>query len=96
MYSIRAILEKEPAVIAEAIRTILLLLVAFGVVSIGEQNLALVAIAVSVLLQLFVRQASTSKAQPTLAAGTEVSVANSEDKVIIETSPPGPVGVEGG
>ena len=95
MYSIRAILEKEPAALAEAVRTVLLLFVAFGIVKIGEQNLALVAIAVSVLLQLFVRQASTPKAAPTLASGTEVSVAGSQDKVIIAATPPGPTGIEG-
>lgn len=94
-YSLRALFDKEPAAIAEAIRTILLLLVAFGVFSIGEQNLALVGIAVSVLLTLFTRGASTSKISPTLAAGTEVSVAGSSDKVIVETSPPGPTGIEG-
>ena len=35
-------------------------------------------------------------ANPTLAAGTSVKVEGSEDSVIVEKSPPGPTGVEGG
>jgi hypothetical protein len=81
MYSLHAILTKEPAAIAEAVRTVLLLLVAFGVFSIGEQNLALAGIAVSVLLTLFTRQTSTSTSSPTLASGTTVKVANSEETI---------------
>jgi len=33
---------------------------------------------------------------PILAAGTTVSVKDSEDKVVIASTPPGPTGVEGG
>jgi hypothetical protein len=96
MYSLRAILEKEPAVIAEGLRAIFLALVAFGVISLGEQQLSVVLLAASAVLTLFVRQASTSKASPTLSAGTEVSVQGTEDKVVIAETPPGPTGVEGG
>jgi hypothetical protein len=45
---------------------------------------------------LFAMHRSTPIANPTLAAGTPVKVAGSEDSVIIETSPPGPTGIEGG
>jgi hypothetical protein len=96
MYSIRAVLEKEPAAIAEAVRAIFLVLVAFQVVSLGEEQLAIVLLAASAVLTLFVRNASTSKSSPTLAAGTEVSVQGTEDKVIVAPTPPGPMGIEGG
>ena len=38
---------------------------------------------------------STPVSNPTLPTGSVVNVQGSEDKVIIETSPPGPTGVEG-
>lgn len=95
MYSLKAILEKEPAVLAEAIRAVLLALVAFGAISIGEQQLAVAMLAVSALLTLFVRQNSTSSKTPTLAAGTEVKVQGTPDTVIVAPTPPGPIGVAG-
>lgn len=95
MYSIRAVLEKEPAVIAEAIRAILFVAVLAGLVNLGEELLAGIALVVSLVLSLFVRATSTSTAAPTLATGTTVSVKDSEDKVLIQPTPPGPTGVEG-
>jgi hypothetical protein len=96
MYSLKAILDKEPAAIAGAVQVILPVLVLLGVVSLDDKAMAGIVLVVSTLLALFVRNASTSKTAPTLAQGTEVSVAGSPDKVVIETSPPGPVGIEGG
>lgn len=95
MYSLKAILEKEPAVLAEAVRSVLLALAALGVIAVGEQQLAVFMLALSALLTLFVRHTSTPTASPTLAANTEVSVKGSTDTVIIQASPPGPTGVEG-
>lgn len=96
MYSLKAILDKQPAVIAEGVRTILFVLVLTGVVNLTEELLAGIALAVSVVLSLFVWNASTSKTYPTLVEGTSVKVEGSEDAVIIAKSPPGPTGVEGG
>lgn len=102
MYSLKAILDKEPASIAEAVRVILPVLVLLGVVHLDATALAGIVLGLSALLTLFVRNASTSKKAPTLEAGTEVTVAGSAapgkepDKVVIAPSPPGPVGIEGG
>lgn len=95
-YSLRALFDKEPAAIAGAVQVILPVLVLLGLVSLDDKAMAGIVLVVSTLLALFVRSSSTSKTSPTLAAGTEVSVAGSPDKVIVESSPPGPVGVEGG
>ena len=96
MYDPRAIFNKEPAVIAEAIRAILFVLVLAGLLNLGEELLAGIALVVSLVLSLFVRQASTPTASPTLKTGTEVTVEGSDDTVIVQPTPPGPVGVEGG
>jgi hypothetical protein len=96
MYSIKAILDKEPAAIAEAVRTILPVLILLGVVHLEPEALAGIILALSAVLTLFVRNASTSKVYPNLPSGTEVAVAGTQDKVIVAPSPPGPVGIEGG
>lgn len=74
MYAIGAVLDKEPAVIAGALRSILYVLVLVGAFVITVEQLAAIALAAEVLLGLFVRAKSTSTASPTLAAGTEVTV----------------------
>ena len=58
-YSPKAIFEKEPAVIAGAIRTVLYGAVIFGVITLTVEQLAQVAIGLEILLGLFVRQSST-------------------------------------
>lgn len=65
----------------------------------AEVQVAIVAFANSVIFVLVIiltKSQVTPLANPTLPQGTSVNVQNSEDKVIIEKSPPGPVGVEGG
>ena len=47
------------------------------------------------LLTLFVRQASTPTAAPTLPEGAEVTVQGTTDTVIVAPTPPGPIGIEG-
>jgi hypothetical protein len=96
MYSIRAILEKQPAAIAGGIRAVLSVLVLAGLLNLGEELLAGVYLGAEVILGLFVYQTSTPVASPTLPAGTEVAVKGTEDKVVIAETPPGPTGVEGG
>lgn len=96
MYSLKAILGKQPAAIAGAVRAVLFVLVLAGVIVLDEKVLSGIALALEVVLSLFVFQTSTPVASPTLPSGTEVSVKGSEDKVVIATTPPGPEGVEGG
>lgn len=50
----------------------------------------------SVFIAFLANTQTTPIHDPILAAGTTVSVKDSEDKVVIATSPPGPTGVEGG
>ena len=95
MYSLKAILEKEPAVLAEAVRALVLAAVALGLLAIDEQQLATLMLALSALLTLFVRQASTPTAAPVLAQGSQVTVKGTTDTVIVQPTPPGPVGIEG-
>jgi hypothetical protein len=72
-YSFTNVFTKEPAAIAGAIRAVLLVLVLMGVFVIDEKQLAAIALALEVVLTLFVRQTSTSTSSPTLPVGTLVS-----------------------
>lgn len=96
MYSLKAILQKQPSAIAGALRSLLYVAVLAGLLVMDEKLLAGIALGAEVLLGLFVYNSVTPIADPTLKAGTSVNVKDSEDKVVIETSPPGPTGVEGG
>jgi len=75
-YDLKAVFDKEPAVIAGAIKSVLWVLVLVGLVSIGEQALAAIALTLEIVLSVFVRQNSTSTASPSLALGTAVTNPN--------------------
>jgi hypothetical protein len=96
VYSLKAILQKQPSAIAGALRSILYIAVLAGLLVMDEKLLAGIALGAEVLLGLFVYNNVTPTASPTLAAGTEVSVKGSADTVVIQPSPPGPEGIEGG
>lgn len=96
MYSITAILQKQPAAIAGALRSVLFVLILAGVLLWDEKLLSAVGLALEVVLTLFVVSSSTPTNNATLKAGTEVKVQGTSDTVIVQASPPGPVGVEGG
>ena len=74
MYAIGALLDKEPAIIAGAVRSILYVGVLGGWLHLEVAQLAGIAIGLELLLGLFVRAKSTSTTSPTLAAGTTVNV----------------------
>lgn len=74
-----SILGREPAVIAGAVRAIILLAVAFGLRWTPEQIAALM-LAVEAVLTLLVRQNSTPTANPQLREGTKVEVITPDDK----------------
>ena len=57
-YDLKALFDKEPAAIAGAIKSVLMVAVLFGL-RIGEPQLAGVALALEVVLTLFVRGSST-------------------------------------
>lgn len=71
-YSVTNIFTKEPAAIAGAIRAILFVLILAGVLVWDEKMLASVALALEVVLTLFVRQTSTPTSSPSLTEGTPV------------------------
>jgi hypothetical protein len=58
MYAVSEILNKEPVAIAAALKTVLFVAVLFGL-AINEQQLAGIAIALEVVLGLFVRSKVT-------------------------------------
>lgn len=89
-------IQKEPTAVAAAIVAVLNVLQLTGVVNLDGDTVSAINIALVAVLGLFVRQASTPISQPTLKAGTEVSVKDTSDSVIIAPTPPGPSGVEGG
>lgn len=95
MYRLTAIFQKQPVAIAATVRSLILVAVLVGVVTVTEQQLAGIALAVELVLGLFVWNASTPVASPTLPSGTEVAIQGSEDTVIVQPSPPGPIGIEG-
>jgi hypothetical protein len=72
-YSIGNLFTKEPAAIAGAFRAVLYVLVLAGVLVWDAALLAGVALALEVVLTLFVRQVSTPTAAPTLPVGTLVA-----------------------
>lgn len=84
-YSITAIFTKEPIVIAGAIRSVLYVLVLLGVIVLGAEQLAAIALALEVVLGLFARQGSTSTASPNLTVGTPV---NEGAAVVASVDPP--------
>lgn len=72
MYSLTAILQKEPVAITGALRSVMYVLVLAGILLWDEKLLAGVALTAEIVLGLFVRQSSTPTAAPTLAEGTPV------------------------
>lgn len=96
MYSLKALFQKQPAVIAGAIRSVFAVLILAKVIVIDVDTLAAGALALEAVLSLFVYTQSTSATFPVLEEGTTARVAGSEDTVVIQKSPPGPVGVDGG
>jgi hypothetical protein len=58
-YDLRAAFDKEPAVLAGAVRSVLMTLVLMGLLVIDEKQLAGIALALEVVLTVFVRQSST-------------------------------------
>jgi len=73
-YSLKAIFDKEPVAIAGAIRGVLWVLVLAGVLVWDAKLLAGVGVALELVLGLLARQAVTPTADPTLAAGTSLTV----------------------
>lgn len=59
MYDVRNIWNKEPALVAEAVRAVLLVLVVLGVIQLDEKALAAILVALSAILSLFVRSKVT-------------------------------------
>ena len=89
-------IQREPAVIAGTVIAVLQALILFNVVQLTVEQLAGVNTALIAVLTLFVRQSSTPTSEPTLKANTEVKVQGTSDSVVIQATPPGPTGVEGG
>src|SRR5688500_7835633 len=89
-YSLTNVFNKEPVVIAGALRSILWVAVLMGVVFLDEKQLAGIAIGLEVLLGLFTRQQTTPTAAPTLPLGTPVTVSGTDgpppDGVVADTS----------
>lgn len=90
------ILNKEPVAVATAVVAVLNVLQLMGFVSLTADAVSALNIALVAVLGLFVRQSVTPTAAPNLDAGTEVKVTGTTDTVVIQPSPPGPVGVEDG
>jgi hypothetical protein len=100
-YSFSNVFSKEPAVIAGAVRSVLYVLVVMGLWVIDEKALAAIALALEVLLTLFVRQSSTSTADPQLTLGQSVRVEGRKDEpppdavvALVEDVAPGAGAVE--
>ena len=72
---------REPALIAGAVRAIILAAVAFGLRWTPEQIGALM-LALEAVLTVLVRQSSTAIAAPVLSAGTEVTTPARDDAVV--------------
>lgn len=76
MYDLREFFNREPVAIATAIRTLLWLGVIIGILSdppFSSATLASIAVAIEVVLGLFVRSKVTPTAAPQLKPGTNVT-----------------------
>lgn len=89
-------INKEPVAVSAAIVAVLNVLQLTGVVNLTGDTVSAINIALVAVLGLFARQASTPTSEPTLKQGTEVHVEGTSDTVIVQPSPPGPIGVEDG
>lgn len=93
-------INKQPVAVTAAVRAVLYSLILLGVIQIDEQQLAGIAIALEAVLGLFVWNAVTTKEAPRLETGAEVEVLDggqpTGDTVVIQPTPPGPIGVEDG
>ena len=87
-------IQKEPAAVAAAVVAVLNVLQLTGVVNLNGDTVSAINIALVAVLGLFVRHNVTPTSAPTLRAGTEVHVQGTSDAVIVQPTPPGPVGVE--
>jgi hypothetical protein len=96
MYSLTAIFTKQPVAIAGAVRSVLMVLILVGLVSVGEEALAGIALALEVVLTLFVVSTSTPTNNATLKEGTSVKVEGTDDTVQIAAPPKQSIGIEGG
>lgn len=83
MYSLSALLQKQPVAIAGALRSILYVLVLAGVLHMDADLLAGIALAAEVVLGLFAFSQVTPTSDPTLPKGTEVTVEGTEETSII-------------
>lgn len=82
MYSLKNILDKEPGVLAEAVKQIITLLVAFALVDWTDVQIVVVYGTVSLLLALFVR----AKSKPVVSAQEEVERAIVATKQEVENN----------
>lgn len=85
MYSLGAILDKNPSEIAGAVRSVLYVAVLAGLVVVDEKLLAATALGLEIVLGLFVRAKTTPTAAPQLRVGTE---ANAGSAVVASKDPP--------
>lgn len=83
MYSLNALLQKQPVVIAGALRSILYVLILAGILHVSSDLLAAIALAAEIVLGLFAYSQVTPTAAPVLEKGTEVKVAGSEETSIV-------------
>jgi hypothetical protein len=82
MYSLTAILQKQPTAISATVVAALNLAISFGFDLTGDQ-VGLINLFVIALLGLFVHQVSTPVKAPTLPAHTEVKIAGSEETITV-------------
>lgn len=91
-------INREPVAVSAAVIAVLNVLQLLGVVSLNGDTVSAINIALVAVLGLFARQHSTSTAAPRLEADTEVKVLDhgspTGDVVVIQPTPPGPIGLE--
>ena len=88
IYSPLAIFQKEPAVIAGAVRSIVYVLVLMQAVALTVEQLAGIALGLELLLGLFVRSASTSSTSPSLTVGTSVNAGSAVVASVVPVATP--------
>jgi fatty acid desaturase len=91
IYSLRALLDKQPVTISAAVKAAVLCLVTFGVISWSGEQVAALLVALELVLALFVQSKTANKATLDEVADTTAEAAQAAAKETVKALRPRPL-----
>jgi fatty acid desaturase len=91
IYSLRALLDKQPVTISAAVKAAVLCLVTFGVISWSGEQVAALLVALELVLALFVQSKTANKATLDEVADTTAEAAQATAKETVKALRPRPL-----